>query len=309
MSNHLVGLQGRSFPYHVNTTADHWWPKGLQRLWADPEGYISRVRPSSTIERRKPPKGPKKGFAHKRGGHRLTFGDSPWNHTFEPEFDEIDNVGPPELRELSSQLLEKNQKYFPRTLSASTTNTLVKICFSLIIRSPAFRHRYSHAGKSFGFGQNEMTGTSNISLFWKNAKNINLDNCNSGKLFLLSSEGSEFFFGDGFYDTVFTRPLGWRPQGISWIADLRGNALVPLLPNLCAYLHFTGGGTGTQSHVLPVNCDVASEVNFLTQVYSKEELFFRSQPPVLTQEYQRGEHMFVSGGVPSVIRALRDQVR
>lgn len=300
-------MQGRQFPYEVNTTADHWWPKGLQRLWADGDGYISRIRPSSEVERRKPPRGARKGFAHTRGGHKMVFGVSPWNHTFEPDFNTIDNIGPPILRRLTKQLLGEDQGLFRKSEIEITIDTVIKLCFSLMIRSPAFRHRYAHAGKSFGFVYNEKTGTANISHFWRAVKSINLINCNSVKLVFLFSADPEFFFGDGLYDTIFTRSVGWRPRGMGWVADLTGDALVPLLPNLCAYLNFSRGGTGMHSYILPVNYDTVTEVNFLTQVYSKKELFFCGKIPALTEEYKRGEHMCESSGKPSLILSLQKQ--
>lgn len=309
MSDYPLGLQGRPFPYHVNTTADHWWPKGLQRLWTDPDGYVSCIKPSTEVDRRRPAKkGSKKGFAQKRGGHKMVFGISPWNHTFEPEFNEVDSNGPPIIRRIAKKLIGEDQDLFNPQSAASTADILVKLCFSLLIRSPAFRERYSHAGKSFGMGYDEETGKANISHFWRSAKSIDLTKCNSGNLLLLHSNNAEFCFGDGLYDTIFTRPLGWRPQGIHWIADLIGDAFVPLLPDLCAYLYFKRDSCGSNIHVLRVSSDSVAEVNALTQIYSKEQLFFRTFPPALIQEYKRNEHLMIARGPIPLITALRARV-
>ena len=309
MSDYPVGLQKRPFPYHVDTTADHWWPKGIQRLWADPDGYISRVKPSSGVEKRKPPKrGSKKGFAHKRGGHRVVFGVSPWNHTFEPDFDEIDNKAPPVLGGMARQLGEDCKGLYNPTSTGHTTDTLVKLCFSLLIRSPAFRDRFSNAGASFGLRFNEETGKANLSHFWNAAKEIDLTKCNSCNLLLLYSNEEEYCFGDGLYDTIFTRPVSWRPLGEHWVADLVGDAFVPLLPSVCAYLHFMRGGCGGNTKMIQVASDVVSEINVHTQIFSKEQLFFRSSPPALTEEYKRGEHMMISSGHKPLISSLRAQL-
>lgn len=308
VSDFPLGLQGRSFPYQVRTTADHWWPKGLQRLWADSDGYVSCINPSNEVDKRKAPRGSKKGFAQKRGGHRLVFGLSPWNHTFESEFEEIDNAGPPILRCMAKQLLGEDKGLISPSVAASTTDTLVKLCFSLLIRSPAFRYRYSHAGKSFRIGYNEETGKTNILHFWSSARSIDLTKCNSGKILLLYSDNSEYCFGDGLYDTIFMRSVGWRPQGLHWMADLIGDAFVPLLPNLCAYLYFVRGGCGSNTHLLQVRSDVVAEVNALTQVYSKEQLFFRVRAPALTEEFKRREHIMESRGQMPLIAALRARV-
>lgn len=308
MSDYPLGLQGRRFPYDVKTTADHWWPTGLQRLWIDNAGNISLIRPSGEIKSEKPPKkgARKKGFAHKRGGHKVHFGPSPWNHTFEPEFAQVDNDGPVILKKIRNDLLGEDLNQFDTAALANSTDALVKLCFSLMIRSPAFRHRYSYAGRSFGRGYCEETGKANIAHFWGFAKDIDLKECNSGNLILLHSENSEFCFGDGLCDTIFTRSVSWRPQGMQWVVDLTGEAFVPLLPNLCAYLYFSRGGRGTKAKIIQVTSNLVNEVNYLTQVYSKDQLFFCSIRPTLSLEYLRCEHLCVSQEHSPLLPALRD---
>lgn len=307
MPDYPLGLQGRPFPYHVKTTADHWWPKGLQRLWIDQDGYVSLIRPCGEVISEKPPKkgSKKKGFAQKRGGHKVHFEESPWNHTFEPSFAEIDDAGPPILKRMNKQLEGEDEGLFDPSEVESTINTLVKLCFSLMVRSPAFRYRYSHAGKSFGLRYNEETGKANTSHFWRCASQIDLKKCNSGNLLLLHTENSEFCFGDGLYDTIFSRPISWRRQGMHWVADLYGDAFIPLLPNLCAYLYFMRGGCGSNIHVVPVNSTIVAEVNSLSQVYSKEQLFFRAMRPTLALEYMRREHLIDPRGQIPLIATLR----
>lgn len=307
MPDYPLGLQGRPFPYHVKTTADHWWPKGLQRLWVDQDGYVSLINPCGEVKPAKPPKkgSGKTGFAHKRGGHKVQFGVSPWNHTFEPDFNEIDNAGPPILNCIAKQLEGGDEVLFGPSEVERTTNTLIKLCFSLMVRSPAFRYRYSHAGQSFGLGYNEETGKANIQHFWSFASQIDLKKCNSGNLLLLHAENSEFCFGDGLYDTIFSRSISWRPQGMHWVADLIGDAFIPLLPNVCAYLYFLRGGLGSKIHLVPVTSTIVEEVNLLTQVYSKEQLFFRAICPTLTPEYRRREHLIVSTRQIPLIETLR----
>ncbi|MFT4076054.1 MAG: hypothetical protein QM647_11040 [Asticcacaulis sp.] len=306
MSDHPQGLQGRSYPYHVNTTADHWWPKGLQRLWGDQEEYVSCISPAGDIDRRRPSKnGSKKGYAQKRGGHKITFGTSPWNHTFEPEFDEVDNSGPPILKLIAAKLLGEDRELLGIPFDPEIADQIVMLCFSLLIRSPAFRCHYSHVGEAFGLGSDEETGKANISHFWRHAKDIDLKKCNSGKLLLLHSSESEFCFGDGLYDTIFTRPLVWRGRGVQCVADLMGDAFVPLLPDLCAYLYFERGGLGITTHVLQVSAKAVAQVNELTQIYSKERLFFRKSPPTLSAEYKRNEYRRVEQSPASITAELR----
>jgi|GEM_PF-2556254 len=308
MSDHPRGVQGRPYPYHVDTTTDHWWPKGLQRLWVNQEGYVSRIKPSGEVDKKSLSNKRSAGFAHKIGGHKMTFGTSPWNHTFEPDFDEVDNNGPPILKRIAEKLHGEDRELFSLLSEPDITEALVRLCFSLLIRSPAFRYRYSHADESFGLGYDEETGKTNISHFWRHAKDIDLTQCNSGKLLLLQSKKGEFYFGDGLYDTIFTRPLGWRSQGSQHVADLTGEALVPLLPNLCAYLYFERDGLGATTHLTQVRAGSVAAVNDLTQIYSKEQLFFRTLPPALTEEYRRNEYRAVLQKPVTLITALREAV-
>lgn len=310
MSDYPPGLQNRPYPYHVKTTADHWWPKGMQRLWPDLEGYVSCIDPTGKIERKKPPRGgSRKGFAFKLGGHKISLGVSPWNHTFEPDFAEVDNIAPPVLKRIASYPLKKSQWNFLSIIERSEIEALLKFSFSLLIRSPAFRHRYSNAGASFGLGYNEETGKANISHFWKPVKSIDFAECNSYRLLFLHAKDVEFCYGDGLFDTLFTRQLSWFPEAGTWIADLNGEALVPLLPNLCAYLYFGREIRSSTAKVIQVTPNVVDEINHHTQIYSKNQLFFRALAPNLSEEYVRNEHMKISrenAGLMSLLRSYLD---
>lgn len=304
MSDYLEGLQGRRFPYDVKVTADHWWPKGLQRLWADPCGYVSRVKPCGNVKTTKAStsNSSKKGFAHKLGGHRIHLGPSPWNHTFEPEFSAIDNAAPDILRRLQRNLevADLNPDWIKKNTS-TTTETLIKLCFSLLIRSPAFRHHYSSAGKAFNMPYNPEIGKLNISHFWRCASKIDLLKCNFGTLSLLYSNRAEFCFGDGLCDTIFYEPIRWRNWKGDYVADLLGDAFLPLLPNVCAHLYFERNGCGSTTRLVNVSNDIVKYINSLTQVYAKEQLFFRSVWPDLSVDFLRNEHMiFQSQNIPSI---------
>lgn len=304
MTDYPIGIQGRRHPYHVDTTADHWWPKGLQRLWPNSEGFIYCIDPSGKVKPSKPPKGNKKGFAHKRGGHRVVHGISPWNHSFEPEFDKVDNEGCALVRRIQDEAM------LPSSVSAiadgnNFADTLTKFCFSLLLRSPAFRDRYSFAGKAFGLDHNEETGKANIEHFWKSAREIDFDLCNAGRVTLLHSKDVEFCFGDGLYDSIFTRSMSWRPAGEAWIADLVGEAVVPLLPNICAYLHFGRHGLGCDVLAQYVDPRIVQTINHLTQIYSKKMIFYRSAVPELTPEYKKGQHLRINQSSFSVLSLLK----
>ncbi len=306
MPSEVVGIQGHKFPYSIKTTADHWWPKGIQRLWINEEGFVSRVSPSGTLKRDKPPsKGSKKkGFAQKRGGHRLQMGVSPWNHTFESDFGKIDSAGPEILRSIQTKIWDESFHAF-NDLPPSSTEALTKLCFSLIVRSPSFRHRYAQAGKNFGLSYNELTGTVNILHFWNSAKRIDLKSCNGGRLVLFQSLSKEFCFSDGIVDTIFNKPITAILEKGKWKTDLVGDALIPLLPDICAHLYFDRDLEGFSSTICQVNSDYVEIVNSLTQVCAKEQLFFRAQAPQLTDDFRKGEHMEIDKASYPLLEHLR----
>lgn len=309
MTEKPLGLQGRPFPYHVNTRADHWWPKGVQRLWAADDGYISRIKASGDIDRKRPPKGNKKGFGYKRGGHRIAYGVSPWNHSFEPDFDQVDDRGARILRDIIEKKLSNRKGLLKLISNPCVQEDLVRFSFSLLIRSPSFRDRYAHAGAAFGLDYDEETGKANIQHFWRSAKEIEFEKCNRCNLTLLCTRRLEFYFGDGLYDTVFSNSLSWYPRGDEWIADLRGNAFVPLLPNLCAFLNFERSGTGCKPRVISINRNTLEQINLLTQVYSKDQLFFRNQEPTLSKEFLMAQHMKVKSEYEPFISQLRAKLQ
>jgi hypothetical protein len=136
-SEFMKGLQGRSFPYYVKKTDDHWWPKGIQRLWTCNEGKLSLIEPTGKVKSAKPPKkkAKKKGFAYIPFGHRIDLGQSPWNRTFEPEFDSVDNDAAILLGTLKGVSFDQQPSIFNKKDLTKTTDVLVKFCFSLLLRS------------------------------------------------------------------------------------------------------------------------------------------------------------------------------
>ncbi|OWY18261.1 hypothetical protein B6V73_00120 [Thioclava sp. JM3] len=237
----------------------------------------------------------------------MVFGVSPWNHSFEADFNDVDREAPVVLRKLRDDLFEAGVSAESLNLNIQEAATLVAYCFSVLLRSPAYRHRMSFAGVGFGLPQDERVGRANVQQAWSSAKTIDLQECNRADLRLLVSRDAEFIFADGLVDGLFSldASISWRAVGQRWIADLCGEALVPLLPNLCAYLRFSRSGLGCRVKTIDVEPDVTSSVNALTQIYAKDDLFFRSETPTLTRDFICGEHRELKSFEIELMRWLR----
>jgi hypothetical protein len=163
-------------------------------------------------------------------------------------------------------------------------------------RSPAFRFRSSFNGASFGRGPDPEIGKVNIEFVWSSVKNFSCSECNAGILTLLHSTQDEFIFGDGLYDAIFDRPISYRYHGSDMVLALTGDAFVPLLPNVCAHIAFESFGRGlTLRHSMIGSTEVAA-INDLTQLFSKDYIFFRDQRPRLSPDYQARQHKKISLG-------------
>lgn len=85
--------------------------------------------------------------------------------------------------------------------------------------------------------------------------------------------------------------LDWMTHSLIGV-NLRGRALVPLTPGLCIYMctpaERYGNWNCASFFAAPWMVDT---INGLTHAYSRDNLFFRGNPPKLTEDFSRGEFM------------------
>ena len=277
----------------------HWWPVGLQRYWTDKKGYVSWIEPGGKISLKQ---ATNRKIGYRLHGHTM-FRGSNWETNFESDFD-IDNEvhviidtlkglkpygrSPSELIALMTLLLRKDRalrdlcKFYD--LNEELHRNLLLLIHSLLIRSPAKRFRYEHYPKMIGLPPDENVGKANLSQNYTIAKKLCRKSSISNQYFvLLHSPLKKFIFGDG--------SLDWLTDGLS-AGRIAGRAVVSLTPRLCVYFC-----TPMRMRPSP-NCALLSVapwmvnwINEITQIYSREKLFFLGKAPMLTEEFRGGKFL------------------
>lgn len=273
----------------------HWWPVALQSYWKDKEDYVSWIEPCGRIDRKKPDN---RKIGLKIHGHTIDRGGV-WETNFEDEF-KIDNevhsvvaslrqlkpLGwkPSEFLMLLKLLLRKDRslrdmsKYYQ--LDERLHRNLLLLLFSLVIRSPANRNRYESYPQLLGLPPDEDVGKMNMYQSYSIAKGLCVDGPLSNQFFvLLHSPHKKFLFGDGSLDWLTPCLNGFK---------VRGKVLVPLTPHLCVYF--------CTPNAMPASPNCASLiaapwmvdwVNEITQVYSRDKLFFLGKAPKLSESFKQ----------------------
>lgn len=277
----------------------HWWPVGLQSYWADRAGCVSWIEPDGRIGRKR---FDNRKIGLKIHGHTI-FRGTVWEANFEDDFD-IDNevhrvipalqgmkpLGrtPKELFTLI-KVLSKNDRSLRDLckfyhLEEELHRNLLLLFHSLLIRSPGNRSRYEGCPRMIDLPPDEEAGKGNMVQNYRIAKKICQQGPISNQYFvLLHSPLKKFIFGDG--------SLDWLTSGL--LANrISGRALLPLTPHLCVYFCTPTSMRSTPNCAsLSVAPWMVSWVNDITQIYSKERLFFLGRPPKITDAFR--QHQFL----------------
>ena len=277
----------------------HWWPVAVQSYWANNAGYVSWIEPSGIISEKR---ASNRRIGFKIHGHTI-FRGSPWESNFESEFD-IDNEVHAIIASLNKLkpygqtlsdfislmkiLFKKDRtlrdmcKFY--SLEESLHRDLLLLIHSLLIRSPANRSRYEGYPAMFGLPPDEEVGKANMIQKYKIAKKLCQGGLISNQYFvLLHSPWKKFIFGDG--------SLDWLTSGLTG-NRINGRTLIPLTPHLCVYFC-----TPTAMRPSP-NCAsliaapwMVDRVNEITQIYSKDKLFFLGNAPKLTDAFRQAQFL------------------
>lgn len=279
-----------------SSKSHHWWPVALQKYWADAKGDVSWIDPNGIIDKKRF-KNRQIGF--KRNGHKL--GKGFWEHNFENEFDidgEIHNIilSLKGIRPLGSNVKEffsilmlgnKNKstlkalcKFY--SLNESLHRNLLLLILSLMIRSPRRRSIYGRYPELIGMPANEEVGKANMRQDYLAVKKICQKGLLSNQYFIfMHSPRKKFIFGDG---------------NLDWISlsgsRIYGRALLPLTPHLCIYFCAPMMmRTAPNCASLYIASWMVEWINDITQIYSKDRLFFNGSPPILSDAFRQREFL------------------
>ncbi|HEY4940033.1 MAG TPA: hypothetical protein VII56_01290 [Rhizomicrobium sp.] len=290
-----------------NRELHHWWPKGLSKYWADQDGLVSQLRYCGKLHRSTP-----KTFGAMTNAHAIKL-KGPWNSTIEPMF----NFPDTNLPRIVGGILEAlsvaysadgnrahgDRAIRPYAISGEDQDALSEGLASLVIRSPGYREfirlNTNHYRERFGLpgidGRDNLIA-GQIHQWYSTA----VASFQSANVVFLYSKAQEFIFGEGYLNNF---------QGTSYTFNLR--AVVPLAPEL-AVICFSGSGRTPPSRCCSLCAtpeDVAA-INELSQVYTKEFVYFRSQQPTTLEVFSRNEFLqreyHRDAVVEGIIQAVRE---
>lgn len=265
----------------------------MSQFWTNEKGFISRVDTSGNLSQSLP-----KNTGRISDGHNIRLDGSTWDTTFEQHFDRPDSQFPSVIKWLSL-MAENHPKsgsnqadgiHHAQVCGEPELRSLSECIISLVIRSPKYRNSVMQSAEAFrsNIPKEERKPLIAANLYQASSF-ISGDTLFDGKFVLLLSDTIEFIFGDGFYNN-----LSFNTQCM-----VNGRILLPLTPHLAILW------------TLPMECvqeprfctriadkDLVNLVNESVQIYSKECLFFRDEQPVLSDYFQKREHLIYAEGDP-----------
>lgn len=297
----------------------HWWPVALQSYWTDRDGYLSWTDSAGVVEKKKPKN---RKIALRAHGHTIHKG-SVWELNFEGEFGDIDNKvhmlievlqG---LKPLGAKfqdiwaiillVVNKNRsasdfaKFYK--IEPKIHSSLLLLILSILIRSPKSRNLFERYSELLGLPSNESVGKANMQQAYSSAKKLCASaRCEKYFFVVLHSQFKKFNFGDGSLDLI-TSSLS-----SNWAT---GKTLIPLTPKICVYAYAPS--------VMPrnVNCAVIAapawmvdRINSITQIYSRDRVFFLGKKPTLEPSFTRKEflvHDVEYDGLLRILESVADE--
>ena len=263
----------------------HWWPRCVSIHWRAADGTVARVDPTGRIVRSTPEK-----FGVIRNGHHIKLdyassGPTVWDTSFEREFDKADGAFPALIEWLLGLAQSDNSPHGRFTEQAAGDHqiaALTESVVSLVVRSP--RNREASVGLAEHLRGPLPTKERNalIAMNMHRKQRVIADSIgHRGKFAVLFSRDREFIFGDGFFhnlNAVVNPP--YAPK-----------ILVPLTPSMAiAVTRPMSYRTEPRLVSLVLNDAEVDSINRSVQIYSKSELFFRSEEPRLEEAFRAEKH-------------------
>ena len=274
----------------LKSARHHWWPKCVSRCWADSDGLLNRLTPDGRASRARPDKFGAIGNAHHIKLSNNDHEPSVWDESFEQAFDRADSAFPGVIAWLAAlerlpanDASSREDRFHPVHASDERLETLVECLVSLAVRSPMNREAAVSLAERFRGPLRGRERNALIGLNMRSRQRAVADQIGTrGKFVVLFSPHREFIFGDGFFHNI-TSPS---------MPPVTSRILAPLTPAI-SVLHAIPRAFIPEPRImtLVVNDAEAIFLNTTVQVYSKNEVFFRSQPPELADEFRQAAHL------------------
>lgn len=289
----------------LKSARHHWWPKCVSRCWADSEGLVSRLIPDGGVNRAPPENFGAIGNAHHIKLSRERHGTSVWDESFEQVFDSADTAFPGVIEWLESlervsvhHAKARADRFHPVHAAEELLWALVECIVSLAVRSPMNREAAVSLAEQLRGPLQGRERNAVIGLNIRNRQRTVADWIGTrGKFVALYSPDREFIFGDGFFHNV-TSPSA---------PPMAPRILAPLTPEI-SVLHAIPMAHLPEPRMttLVLNDAEALFLNETVQVYSRNEVFFRSDRPDLTEDFRRGAHLCYADRDNPIERMIQD---
>jgi hypothetical protein len=287
----------------------HYFPKGLQKFWRDDLGWVHRLRSDGKRDKSK-----NGTFGHVRNAHHIKLADepSPWDESFEYIFGPIDSAVPKvinALAQVEAPIADHNlawrDRLAPQWGLETERRSIAQLVASLVVRSPNVRNLIRLTVSSFYNGELPWPdGKVPQSLISANQKPL-LERYGKalserGKFAILLSDHREFVFGDGLLNNFHSGGA---------ISPHNPRCLVPLTPTIAiAYNCPSQYHVSANFAAIRVSPEEVEEVNWLTQVYSGQYLYYRAQLPADLSSFRVGHHQQVPYHQNAWLDALMDSI-
>lgn len=278
----------------IKSEDHHWWPQGLARRWADENGVVHQMLWDGRVI----PQSNTRNFGFTRNAHHIRLANargegSPWDESIEKQFSQADGAFPSLAAQLDALTIEDVQsptnlraRFRPLSSSEDDLRTLILCALSLVVRSPRFRNSIrltaEHYRKRFGLA--DPTADKNlIAANLRNALDLFVRHARgSGKFAIFDAGDREFIFGDGFFHNY---------TGVS-VPPMNPRFIVPITPKR-ALLWASPQSYPTHPRIVGMRLK-PGEVSFINEtimIYSCDSVFFRSQPPQITEAFSRRQFL------------------
>jgi hypothetical protein len=280
-TSRITGLKGKPLKSELH----HWWPRKLSAFWNDKDGKVTRLSWEGKSLR-----APSAQFGAITNAHHIKL-QGPWAGTIEPLFGDADTHLPHIVRRLASlPCIDADlswpieNRLLPLEVDRVERERLGEGLASLLIRCPSHRHLLHAMTESIWgrFGGEERKPDSTLTALNMHQQYRQMvESLKSGGtvVLLMSTEGDEFIFGEGYLNTL-------RGSTI----ELQYRCLVPLAPNM-AVLAFASDRYFAQPPLCTIRLSQAEVrlINEVTQVYSRDYIFYRQREPQLTEHFRSRE--------------------
>ena len=161
----------------------------------------------------------------------------------------------------------------------------------------SYRWTYENFPARFGLPINENIGKANMRQSYLLAKKLCQQGVMTNRAFVvLHSDHERFISGDGYLDLM---------TGSLQASRIDGRIVVPLTPNICIYVCTPMAmRTDRNCYAVRVPPWVVKQINQITQVYSRDRLFYLGKPPALTAEFEKRQFLQYTSPSIDILEAL-----